>query len=291
MTTQPRIIFLVFLLLMLSFSACNLFNKYGNSDGTRVVARVYNEYLYVADLDALTMGKSSEDSVKIVAAFAESWVKKKLLLQKAQEYIPSDDAGINKKVEDYRESLILYEYEKELIRKKMERAVKDDDIAEFYEKNQNNFVLENEVYKVNYIVISPQAEEFDKIKILINKGKTDEDFEALEGYCKAFAQSYNLEEGIWKTAESLKSDFNLNTDKSDALTVSSKFKEYEYGGTNYYIKIIEKREKGEATPLEFVQGQIKEMLFNKKKVTLIENIYNKILQDGIAKKEVEIFTK
>jgi|688.fasta_scaffold370776_1 hypothetical protein len=277
---------------LLFLSNCNYLKKYGgNNDGARIVARVNNEYLYVSDLDALTVGKSGEDSAKIVTAYTESWVKKKLLLQKAQEYIPADDAGISRKVEEYRESLILYEYEKELIRKKMQRAVKDEEINEFYEKNKNNFALENDVYKINFIIISPNAEEFDKIKQLIAKSKTEEDFQALEGYCKAFAKSYNLGDGEWKTTESLKSDFVLNTEKPDILSTSNKFKEYQSGELLYFIKILEKRSKGEVTPLEFVQVQIKEMLFNKKKVALIENIYNQIYEDGIANKEVEVFVK
>jgi hypothetical protein len=40
-----------------------------------------------------------------------------------------------------------------------------------------------------------------------------------------------------------------------------------------------------------VQPQIKEMLFNKKKVALIENIYKQIYEDGIANKDVEVFVK
>jgi hypothetical protein len=277
---------------LLSLSNCKYLKNYGNNnDGARIVARVNNEYLYVSDLDALTVGKSGEDSAKIVTAYTESWVKKKLLLQKANEYIPADDAGINRKVEEYRESLILYEYEKELIRKKMQRAVKEEDIKDFYEKNKGNFALENEVYRINFIIINPDAEEFDKIKQLITKSKTEEDIQALEGYCKAFAKSYNLGDGEWKTSESLKSDFELNTEKTELLTTGSKFKEYKSGELLYFIKILEKRSKGDATPLEFVQPQIKEMLFNKKKVALIENIYKQIYEDGIANKDVEVFVK
>jgi hypothetical protein len=63
------------------------------------------------------------------------------------------------------------------------------------------------------------------------------------------------------------------------------------GNTIYFLKVKEIRAKGEATPLDFVRDQIKEMLTNKKKVTLMESIYNKVLEDGKAKKKVEIFVK
>lgn len=281
--------FLILSMLILVLASCSYFKNQQNSSGQRVLAKVNDEYLYLSDLEDLVAGQSETDSLKIVSAYTESWVKKKLLLEKAKEYVATDDAAIEKKVEAYRESLLLYEYEKELIRQKLDNAIKEEDIVVYYEKNKSNFSLENDAYLINYIVLYYDAEDLEKMKPLFNKVKTEEDQRAVAGYCKSFARAYEVEGGVWRSLEAIKGEFGL--DEKVGLTASSNYKEIVQGNTIYFLKVKEIRAKGEATPLDFVRDQIKEMLTNKKKVTLMESIYNKVLKDGKAKKKVEIFVK
>ena len=77
---------------------------------------------------AITRGLTDKDSIDVLKNYAESWVRKKLLLEKANENIPSDDPAISKKVDDYRESLVLYEYEKALVNKKINSNVPPDEL-------------------------------------------------------------------------------------------------------------------------------------------------------------------
>lgn len=95
-----------------------------------VIARVNEEYLYASDLQSLTRGLKGQDSLSALKSYAENWVRKKLLLQKAIENIPEDDIGINKKVEDYREALLLYEYEKALINDKLDTTIRREETGE-----------------------------------------------------------------------------------------------------------------------------------------------------------------
>lgn len=281
--------FTVLSLLITGLAGCSYFKSQQGSNGQRVLAKVNDEYLYLADLEDLVAGQSEADSLKILSAYTESWVKKKLLLEKAKEYVAADDAGIEKKVESYRESLLLYEYEKELIRQKLDNAIKEEDIIVYYEKNKSNFLLENDAYLINYIVLDDDAEDLEKMKPLFNKAKTEEDERAVAGYCKSFARAYEVEGGVWRSLEAIKGEFGL--DDKVGLSVSNNYKEILQGNTIYFLKVKEIRSKGEPTPLDFVRDQIKEMLTNKKKVTLMESIYNKVLEDGLAKKKVEIFVK
>jgi hypothetical protein len=138
-------------------------------------------------------------------------------------------------------------------------------------------------------VLDDDAEDLEKMKPLFNKVKTEEDQRAVAGYCKSFARAYEVEGGVWRSLEAIKGEFGL--DEKVGLTASSNYKEIVQGNTIYFLKVKEIRAKGEATPLDFVRDQIKEMLTNKKKVTLMESIYNKVLEDGKAKKKVEIFVK
>jgi hypothetical protein len=132
--------FLILSMLILVLASCSYFKNQQNSSGQRVLAKVNDEYLYLSDLEDLVAGQSETDSLKIVSAYTESWVKKKLLLEKAKEYVATDDAAIEKKVEAYRESLLLYEYEKRAdSTESLDNAIKEEDICSLLRKKQVEF--------------------------------------------------------------------------------------------------------------------------------------------------------
>lgn len=95
-----------FILLVLAVSSCSFLKKKKAVDKD-AIARVNDEYLDASDIPAITKGLSGKDSIEALKSYAQNWVRKKLLLQKAEENIPEDDPGIVRKVEDYRESLFL----------------------------------------------------------------------------------------------------------------------------------------------------------------------------------------
>jgi hypothetical protein len=284
-----RCYFLFFSSLLL-LSSCDYFRVAGAKSGEKILAKVDNEYLYLSDIQEVVTGRLNEDSIKILKSYIDSWVKRKMLLNKAQEYVSIEDAGIDKKLEAYKESLLLYEYEKELVKQKLDNAVKPIEIGDYYNKNKSNFILENDVYLINYIVINAEAEDLEKIKPLINKAKTEDDWRTIEGYCKVYATNYNLGEGVWRTSSAIISEF-IKTEESLSLSVSSSFREFKQEDKIVMLKVKEMKTKGMTTPLEFVQDQIKEILMNKKKLSLIENTYDKLLQEGVSNKSVEIFVQ
>src|SRR5688500_11903443 len=107
------------ILLLTTFASCSFFKKKSVADAD-VIARVNDEFLYVSDIKSLTKGLQGTDSIEALKSYAGNWVRKKLLLQKAIENIPEDDLGVTRKIQDYREALLLYEYEKALINKKLD---------------------------------------------------------------------------------------------------------------------------------------------------------------------------
>ncbi len=281
----------LFILMLLFGSSCGYFSKKNPNAGERVIARVKDDFLYLSDIQPLVQGVSKEDSAKLVNAYAESWVKKNLMLKKAQEYISEEESGIAKKVEDYRESLILYEYEKELIQQKLDESVTDRDISDYYLLHKNNYILEHDVGLINYIVISPQAADFKTYKDLFNKIDDEEHFRTVDGYCRSFAKSYNITEGVWRSNSLICREFNLTEKQVSSVPISKTFKEFETGDVNCYIRVTEIQRKGSPIPLPLISAQIREMLLNKKKIVLLRDMYDKLLDESKQKQEIEIFAK
>ena len=69
-----------------------------------------------------------------------------------------------KQLEDYRKTLIIYSYEKELIRQKLDTNVAQEEIKAFYEENKQNFNLRDDILKVRYLKVAKNAPQIKKIR-------------------------------------------------------------------------------------------------------------------------------
>ena len=281
-------LFIISIVLLLA--SCSLLKKKQATDKD-AIARVNDEYLYASDIKALTRGLKGKDSVDVLKNYAVEWVRKKLLLQKAVDNIPEDDIGITKKVEEYRQSLLLYEYEKALINQKLDTVVKAEEMRDWYEKMKNDFPLENDVYLLFFIKLKKDAPDLDKARKWIIKPKDEEDQQKMEGYCKAYATSYETDRGMWYERENIMKNFPLNEGDITSLSNSKNFREFKTDDGTWFIKIPEMLKKNEAAPLPFIQNQLMRAIMEKRRMQLIERVYDKIYTDGLQSKAGEILVQ
>jgi hypothetical protein len=281
---------LFIILLVTSLASCSYFKR-KNTMETGVIARVNDEYLYASDIQALTKGLKGNDSLEVLRNFAESWVRKKLLLQKAVENIPEDDLGVTKKIQDYREALVLYEYEKALINKKLDTVIRADELNAWYEKRKNDFPLEKDVFLMFFIKLKKDAPELDQARKWIMKPKDEEDLQKLEGYCKQFATSYVMDQGMWYEKDIVLKNFPLNDYDLNALSNSQSFREFKTEEGSWFIRVAEVLKKDQAAPVEFISDKIAKAIIEQRRLGLVEKIYDKIYKDGLKSKAFEVFVK
>ncbi len=281
-------IFIFFLIATLA--SCSFFKKKKNTYAD-VIARVNDEYLYASDIQSLTKGLKGKDSLDVLKNYAENWARKKLLLQKAIENIPEDDLGITKKVEDYRETLLLYEYEKALINQKLDTAIKQQELDAWYEKLKTDFPLEQDVYLLFFIKLKPDAPNLVDARKWIAKPKDEEDLRKLEGYCKEYATSYVTDNGMWYEEANVLKNFPVSQGDLSLLSSAKSFREYKTDEGSWFIKIGDVIKKGDPAPLEFIREQMVKAIIEKRRIKLVERVYDKIYQDGIKSKSFEVLVK
>ena len=292
-SSQPgidyRLIALVCVLAMLS--SCKYFTHKSPAQGEKVIARANDEYLYLADLSAIIKNVPHQDSAAFIANYAESWVRRRLLLKKAEENVPSDELGIDKKVEDYRQSLLLYEYEKGLINQKLDKGVTDAEIEAFYEKNKEKFTLESDIYDIQFVQIHMDAQDLNKMRPIIIALHTADDTLKREGYCKAIATAYSLADNNWLASSAIFKQFPITATDLKVMAGMGKFTEFKDNRDSYFILVRSVRHIGDPSPLEYIRSQIKEVIINKKKVILIQKIYDGIYQDAVKSGKCEVLVK
>jgi hypothetical protein len=281
----------LFVFVLFLLPSCKYLKSKSPTQGQKVIARANDEYLYMSDISPLIKNVPHQDSATFITNYAESWVRRKLLLKKAEENVPADELGIDKKVEDYRQSLLLYEYEKGLINQKLDKGVSDAEIEDFYDKNKEKFTLESDIYDIQYVQIHADAADLDKMRPVIISPRTVDDTLKREGYAKAMATAYSFADDNWMAPSAILKQFPISAADLKALASSGRFTGYKNNRDDYFIVVRSVRHMGDPSPLEYIRSQIKEIIVNKKKVILIQRIYDGIYQESIKSGKSEILVR
>ena len=119
------------------------------SEPSEIVAQVGSSILTRSDIANLVNSNTSEqDSLLITNRYVQNWLKKELLVKKANQNMRIDMADIEKKVADYRYALISYEYQKLKVEQELDTVVSEEEIAQYYDQNKENFSLRQKLLKL-----------------------------------------------------------------------------------------------------------------------------------------------
>ncbi|MEJ0030645.1 MAG: hypothetical protein WDO15_09870 [Bacteroidota bacterium] len=107
-------------------------------------------YLYQDELAGIVSDKvSKEDSAVRVQTYIDSWIHKQLLISQAMKTIDINEAEVERKVLEYRYTLIGYEYQNFYINKNLDDSVSEAELAKYYNEHIDNFILDAE-YRSRY---------------------------------------------------------------------------------------------------------------------------------------------
>ena len=271
---------LLLLYLVLGLFSCNFFKQ----DTDKLLVTVYGDKLYFSDIqDLISPDLSSEDSLKLIQALCEKWAKEQLLVQKAKINLPLVLQDVQVQVESYEKSLLIYSYQKELLNQKLDTIVNDDEIESYYEKNKQNFILNDAVVRVNYIQLKKEVPYLWKVQRLFKK-EDEESKLSLEDYCYQFADDYYLDDS-WLSVEDI---FKVLPDSYTSRNLY-KGKSIEFADDDYYYFLHVKKyiSKGSVSPLEMVSNQIHSIIINKRKIDFLKHVEMDLYQNALAKNYVQ----
>ncbi len=254
------------------------------------LARVGEKILYADDLGSVTStAQTSRDSADLASRYIKSWVKNELLLKRAEESVEFDLKEINRKVNDYRYSLMVFEFKKEYIAQNLDTAITEEDIKEYYDSHIDNFLLKQNIIRGKYFQAPLEAPKLKKAKDWIRSGE-EKDLEKLNSFCIQFATSYSLEDTLWINFDDLilNTPFQAIPNKIQFLK-RNPFAESSDSLFQYCLLIKDYKIQDQLSPLEFVRDQITKILINKRKVELSKQLEEKILKEARQTKSFEIY--
>jgi len=279
----PRPLLTLCVLFAATFTACEPEQKPGEKKG-EVLARVYKYTLYASDLaDLVPDGSTEADSLRITSNYINSWVHDMVLMQKAEQNLSAQQKNVEKQLEDYRRSLVIYAYEKELVRQKLDTVVGAEEIENYYLQNEQNFQLKDNIIKVVYVKVDKKAPQLAKLRTLYKSDKP-QDLQELEKYCRQFAQNYFLDEDAWLLFDDLLKEIPIETYNKELFLQNNRFVEVADSASYYFVNIKGFKIKNSLSPLAFERENIRNIILNKRKQELIDrmkkDLYRQAMDDG-----------
>lgn len=273
----------VFLLL----GSCEAFQP----EEEEVAARVYERYLYVSEVaGVIPENTPTPDSAVLAQNYIQKWVEQNLLLEKAELNLSEEKKNVERQLNDYRNSLIIYAYEKELVRQKLDTNVSDEEIETYYTQNKENFELRDYIVRVRYLKLKANSPNLKKVRGWMLSDK-EEDQLGLQDYGHQFAVNFFNDDNKWLYFDELLKEIPLNQYDKEQFLRTNKSRLFELNTTEYVFLLVVKdyRLKDSISPLALEKENIRKLILNNRKLKLINDVKKGLYNDAIAKKDIEVY--
>ena len=266
------------------FISCS-YVKDNSDNNNQILAKVGEKVLLKEDI---IYEKSMGDSLAVFSNQINIWLKKQLLLKSAYETNELKSI-IERKVQSYRDDLILYEFEKLIFMSNKFQEITLDELKKYYDKNIDDFILRYNLVKALYVKLpldSPNLSSFiSDFKVYPNIDKS-----RVRSYIYQFSEKSFLEDSIWIKFDDviMNTNFPSNIDKNRFLKLNNYYRVDDDSNTQLF-RFIDKKLVGDFSPLSFETEIINTIILNKRKQDLFDKLRDSIFFNSKEGLDYELF--
>lgn len=266
------------------FVSCNDFFNFNRDTKDPIVAKVGEKNLFKSQISGLiNQGTSVTDSAAIVDGFIQNWIRENLMILEAEKNIAAD-INLNKLVDDYRSSLLVYNFEKRLVDQKLDTVISNAEKLQYYEMNKNQYLLSHPIFKCIIAKVPSKATGLSSLKIALGKSDLTEAMFLI----KEKAVFHQIDVNKWITVEDfasfIPSDIIDNDELASGKVFQRKDKDYEY-----FVKILSYYDEKEIPPFDYIEGKITKSILSKRKIDLLKNYRQELYDKGVTDQKFEVF--
>lgn len=275
-----------FSVLVIALVACD--DARYNTDNP-VVARVHNTYLHQRELAGLVPANASaSDSIAIVNSYINNWVRNLLILNQAERNLTTEQKDFSRQLKDYRNSLVIYKYESELVRQNLDSLVSDAELKDYYEANLHNFTLKEAIVQFVYIKLRDDVPATNQIKKLFEQGFED-NRDSINYYAITYGDDHAFLTEQWIPFNRFLSIVPLQVTDAKSFLEQNKLVEYHTEPHLHMIYFTGYKLKGSISPFGYERDNIKIVLLNRRKRMLIRDMHQEIHEQARQSNEIEFF--
>lgn len=263
------------------------------SDKDKVaIARVGENFLYKEDIqDLIPKNTTKEDSTTLVTNYINNWASKQLLMSKSKVNLSEEQlAEFDRLVANYKTDLYTGAYKEALVQKEQDTVITNEELNAFYQKEKENFKLNEKIVRVRYVELPPQF--LNKSAVIEKlKGFTEKDRMYLDSISVQF-RKVNFNDSVWVEASRLKSEIPpLTSDNEQQYLKKAQFFEMQDSLGVYLTKVVDMIDKNQPAPLQYITPTIKRVLLNRRRLEYLRKLEVDIIDEAIKNKEFETYEK
>ena len=277
---RNSILFFVFLL------SCNLNNELDKN----IIAKVGDKTLtFVELLEKIPNNIERLDSTVVVNEIINNWALNELLIKNAEMNLSELVKNrLKKNSNEYYNNLLVNTYKKKIASVNSDTLVNQNDIAEYYDTNLNNFVLYEDIVQARYIRLNKNNFNINEIKRRFRRFNRDDiiffDSISLQ------LLNYSLNDSIWINKDLFFKKINvLDDEEIDRIVKKTLYIVKEDSLDVYLVKINRFKGINDKAPLTYIYKRIEELIINKKKVDFIKNFDKEIIENAKQENIFKVF--
>jgi len=267
---------------MLILAACST-----GEDG-ELLAGAYGNKLYDTELKKLlSPNMSFEDSVLITKEYVNVWLGRQILLNKAESVLSPEEKDKTKQIEQYKSDLLSYEVLNKLAIMQVDTSFADAELEEYYEEQQDEFELSQNILKINFFKIPLASQDVD----LLWSSFKDDDF-VIYSKLKALTEgsgNYYIDKESWVYFDDILKELPISTYDQEQYLNNNKFIKIVDGSFVYFIKIIDFKIRSSTSPFSLERDNIKELLLMKRQQEMVKSIETKLLEEAYNNKQIKTY--
>lgn len=274
------------LLLVFSLQGCDFFKKHPKE---AAVAECYGKYLFVSDLQGIVPENTSiMDSIYRVNAFIDSWIQRQVLLHQAESNLSKEELDLEKELEEYRNSLIIYKYETQLIGQKLDTVVSEDEIEAYYEANKGNFQLHTTMVKAAYVILDEGCKEKDMFQKLMSDRDTlmIQNLDVMASY---YAVKSYLDVDNWIRLDELTKIVPIEIYNVESFLKKNRFVCFDWDNYICMVRFEDYLLEESLSPLDLVRDDICEVILTRRKMELLDRMKASVYQTALKNRDFEVY--
>lgn len=254
-----------------------------------VVAECYGNKLYADELEGLMPSSAGKlDSLAQVNAFVDSWVRKQLLVHQAEMNLTPQQLDFSKQLQDYRNSLVIYAYETQMIEQYLDTVVSQEEIADYYEKHVENFQISSTMVKVAYVILEEDCKQRKEFKQLLSDRDTL-DLAHLDALAEQHALSSYLDVDTWLKLDDLVEQVPVEIYNHESFLRKNKFVSFENDNQEYMVRFEDYLLEKSASPIELETEGIRDIILLKRQKELLAQMHSDLYEQAKKEKVFEIY--
>ncbi|MBP5455635.1 MAG: hypothetical protein J6Y37_03985 [Paludibacteraceae bacterium] len=251
----------------------------------RPLAVVDGDKLYLSDVPGLSNeGLTAKDSDEIIEKYIKVWATEKLVVREAEKNV-GDNEEIEMLMERYRQSLLVYEYQLQLVNEVTQDKLSEAEVKTYYEEHEEFFSSDEPLFRGFYVLVSTKSADMDAFRMLCRR-PDDSSLDILESLCIKNAAKFEYFKESWLPFSEIQKKVPLTLNVASMMRQRSMY-ETKDSTLAFMIYVDEFLSEGEAQPFSYAEPRVRAMISEKRKSATIKkyegDLYNEALKNGDLK--------